>query len=107
MKKTISIILASICIIILLISIAFSIYGIVGINQRINELNNTPGSSGVDYWLIGMGDGIILFLLSVVGGVISAVSTKVAYCKTVNYISTIAVILFVVLLFISIFIFYV
>ena len=71
-----------------------------------NELANAPGASGIDYWGIGWGYGISLFAVSILGLILSWVSKKLLQQKILRNISVIAIVVFVLLIIASLFMFY-
>ena len=69
-----------------IVSVVFCIYCFVSLNCRLDELANKPGASGVDYFGIGMGYGFFLFCASVLGLILSGISTKLSKQKILRYI---------------------
>ena len=106
MKKALSIILLVISCLVLLFSIVFCIYSIVDINRFLNDLANDPGASGIDYFGIGWGYGVVLFVCSVFGFILSCVSRKLLRQKALRSVSLIGMILFALLFIASLCFFY-
>lgn len=105
MKRKPPIIFAILCLV-LVTSIVFFIYSIVDINRFLNELANSPGTSGSDYFGVGMGYGICLFALSVLGLILSWKCKKQLHMKSMRYICIIGTVVFTLLLIASAFLFY-
>lgn len=106
MKKTISIIIFAVSVLILAALVIACIYGIYDINRTLNELANDPGASGIDYFGIGWGYGIILFALSVPELILLAVNMKLLQQKTLRYISAAGIVISGLLMMASIYLFY-
>ncbi|MBO5324431.1 MAG: hypothetical protein J6A88_10135 [Oscillospiraceae bacterium] len=106
MKRTISIIVFTLSCFLLLLSIFLGIYGFYDLNRTLEELANTPGTSGIDYWGVGWGYGICLFVPSVLGLVLSIVSKILQQQKALQYISVCMIFLFVWLTIASICLFF-
>ena len=101
MKKA-STILFILSLLFVILAVSGSIYAIYDIAQISNNLANDPSASGIDFMGIGWGYGIILFVLSTLGLILSAVTKKVLRYTAVAEIAVSAVLIIV-----SIFIFYV
>ena len=107
MKRIISIFLFVIMCLTLLASISFCLYSFFDLNRIADELANNPSASGIDYLGNGWGYGIILFVMSCFGLVVSTISSKLfKYKRTPKYISVASIIIFVLLLMTSISIFF-
>lgn len=106
MKRTFSFILPVISYLVLLFSIVFCIYSIVDINRLLNDLANDPGASGIDYFGIGWGYGVILFACSVFGFILSCINRKLLQQKALRSVSVIGMILFALLFIVSLCLFY-
>ncbi len=107
MRKLISFILFALTVLTVIITVIFCIYSIVDIQRELVRLENTPGTSGIDYLGLGWGYGIILFFVSVFGLIISAINIQVSYINIVKYISVASTLLFVLLVFASFAVFYI
>ena len=107
MKRTLSIILLTLSCLVLIVAIAFCIYSFYDINLVLNELSNTPGTSGIDYMGIGWGYGLVLFATSALGLILSVISKKLLHQKTLQCLTIVAMIIFALLLITSLFLFYV
>lgn len=106
LKKTLSIILFTVLCLVLTVSVVICFYSIYDINRTLNELANTPGTSGIDYLGIGWIYGICLFAVSVLGLILSGISQKLLQQKIQQYVSIVAMVVFALLLMISFLIFY-
>lgn len=106
MKKTISTILLILSLLIGVLLIACCLYGFYDINRTLNELANDPSGSGIDYFGIGWGYGIILFALSVPELILSAVNMKLLQQKALRYISAAGIVISGLLMIASIYLFY-
>lgn len=106
MKKIMSMILLTASCLVLILSLYICIYGIYDINRTLGELANDPSASGVDYWGIGWGYGIILFATSTLGFLLSVISKRMQQTKILQYVSLTAIIIFSLLVVVAIFIFY-
>lgn len=107
MKKLLSLMPLTMALIVLVPAVIFCVYGIYEINLTLNELANDLSSSGIDYLGVGWGYGIGLFTVSTLGLVLSIVSTKLLKQKIQRYLSIASTSLFVLLMIISICLFYV
>ena len=107
LKKAVSIIIFSIIILLLICNISFCIYGFVDISNTYKILENTPGTSGMDYFGIGWVLGIGLFLFSFFGLLLSIISSKIAQEKVIMYTSYIMILLFSLLLILGVVVFYI
>lgn len=106
MKKSISVILFILSLVVVTLSIAGSIYGICDINRMRNDLANDTSASGIDYMGIGWGYGIILFVASAIALILSAINIKMLKKKSLQYISVAEVFASVILIVTSVFMFY-
>lgn len=106
MKNTISILLLAALCLVLIVSLIICIYGIYDINRILGELSNDPGASGIDYFGIGMGHGIILFATSALGLVLSGISKKLQQTRMLQNVSLAASVIFSLLAIVAIFLFY-
>ena len=106
MKRTFSFMLLVISCLVLLFSIVFCIYSIVDITRLLNDLANNPGASGIDYFGIGWGYGVVLFVCSVFGFILSCIDRKLLRQKALRSASVIGMILFALLFIASLFLFY-
>lgn len=105
MKRILAMILFVISCLVLVVSIIFAVYGVVDINRVSNELATNPGASGIDYLGIGWAYGIGLFIVSVLGLILSGISKKLQQQKNLQDASSFEMIAFSLLLVISFFIF--
>ncbi|MBQ6818155.1 MAG: hypothetical protein IJP35_00925 [Clostridia bacterium] len=102
MKKALSIILLTVMGLLLMASLCLCI----GFACEWTRLTNDPGASGLDYFGVGWGYGIVLFVVSVVGIIVAAISRKVQQQRVLKNISLGAVLAFVLLVFVAVGIFY-
>ena len=107
MKKTASIILFILSLLFVILAVSGTIYAIYDIAQFSNNLASDPGASGIDFMGIGWGYGVILFVLSTIGLILSAVSIKLLSNKVLRYTAVAEIALSAVLCIVSVFIFYV
>ena len=107
MRKTVSMILLVLSLLIVILAVAGSVYAIYDINRISNDLANNPSASGIDYFGIGWGYGIILFLLSAFGLILTAVNIKLLSAKALRYTAIAEVAVLAVLIIVSVCIFYV
>lgn len=107
MKKVTSTILFVLSLLFVVLSVAGTIYAIYDIDRISNDLANDPSASGIDFMGIGWGYGIVLFTLSVLGLMLSAVNIKLLAKKALRYIAIAEVAVSAVLIIISVFVFYV
>ena len=105
MKRILAMILFVVSCLVLIASIAFFVYGVVDINRILNELSNNPGASGIDYLGIGWAYGIGLFVVSILGLIMSGISKKMLQKKILQYASIVEMVAFSLLLVTSIFLF--
>lgn len=105
MRKTISIILLALSLLVVTLSAAGTIYAIYDINRITNDLANDPSASGIDYLGIGWGYGIILCAISAVGLILSAINIKLLQRKTLRYAAIAEGVVSAVLIITSIFLF--
>ena len=98
MKRFFAIILFILMLTLLIGAAAVGIYAICEIHAEIEQLDNTPGASGVDYLgLMGAGwlYGGILFAISIVGWILSSVCEKMLARKIPKAVASISKTLFV------------
>lgn len=107
MKKITSTILFVSSLLLVVLSVVCAIYAIYDIAQISNNLANDPSASGIDFMGIGWGYGIILFVLSTLGLILSAVNIKLLSKKALRYTAVAEVVISSVLVIVSFFIFYV
>lgn len=105
MKRILAMILFVVSCLVLIASIAFFVYGVVDINRILNELSNNPSASGIDYLGIGWAYGIGLFVVSILGLIMSGISKKMLQKKILQYASIVEMVAFSLLLVTSIFLF--
>lgn len=105
MKRILAMILFVVSCLVLIASIAFFVYGVVDINRILNELSNNPSASGIDYLGIGWAYGIGLFVVSILGLIMSGISKKMLQKKILQYASIAEMVAFSLLLVTSIFLF--
>lgn len=86
--------------------VVFLHYSICDINSAVDELANDPSASGIDYGGIGWGYGIGLFTISVLDLILSCVSKKLQQRKIYQYISFAAALVFVLLMAVSVILFF-
>lgn len=103
MKKLFSPILFVVSAAVLLFGICFCIYGLEDIHKTLAA----PGTSGIDYFGLGWGCGIGLFIISIFGLVLSTVNIKISESKMIRYGLLVMITLFVVLLLTAIIIFFI
>lgn len=106
MKSIPAMILLIVSCLVLIASIVFCVCSIIDINRILNELANDPSASGMDYFGIGMGHGIILFSTSALGLILSGISKKLQQTKALQNVSLAAIIIFSLLAIAAIFLFY-
>lgn len=106
MKKA-STILFILSLLFVILAVSGTIYAIYDIAQISNNLANDPSASGIDFIGIGWGYGIILFVLSTLGLILSAVNIKQLSKKVLRYTAVAEIAVSAVLIIVSIFIFYV
>ena len=106
MKKTLAILLLVLSCLVLIGSVIFCCYSVYGVNRTLDEVANDSSVSGIDYLGIGWGYGIGLFLLSAFGLILSIISTVLAKQGSLKYISTVAIVLFILLLIVSLGLFF-
>lgn len=106
MDKKSPIILLMVSCSVLIISIAFCVYSLIDIHRILNELASNPGASGIDYWGLGWGYGICLFGISTLGLILSIVSIRCLEQKKLQYIAIAAMVVFILLLMVSLILFY-
>ena len=106
MRKRIPIILSAISYLILIAAVLFCICSIIDSIRITSELTVDPGASGMDYFGIGWGYGIGLFTLSVFGLIFAGISMHGLRQKFLRWVTGIAILIFVLLLITSIFLFY-
>lgn len=107
MRKTVSMILLVLSLLIVILAVAGSVYAIYDINRISNDLANNPSASGIDYFGIGWGYGIILFLLSAFGLILTAVNIKLLSAKALRNTAIAEVAVLAILIIVSVCIFYV
>ena len=107
MKKTTSTILLVLSLLFVVLSVVGTIYAIYDIERITNDLANDTSASGIDFMGIGWGYGIILFVLSIFGLILSAVNIKQLSKKVLRYTAVAEIAVSAVLIIVSIFIFYV
>ena len=105
MKRILAMIIFVVSCLVLIASIAFFVYGVVDINRILNELSNNPSASGIDYLGIGWAYGIGLFVVSILGLIMSGISKKMLQKKILQYASIVEMVAFSLLLVTSIFLF--
>ena len=105
MKRILAMILFVVSCLVLIASIAFFVYGVVDMNRILNELSNNPSASGIDYLGIGWAYGIGLFVVSILGLIMSGISKKMLQKKILQYASIVEMVAFSLLLVTSIFLF--
>ena len=105
MKRILAMILFVVSCLVLIASIAFFVYGVVDINRILNELSHNPSASGIDYLGIGWAYGIGLFVVSILGLIMSGISKKMLQKKILQYASIVEMVAFSLLLVTSIFLF--
>lgn len=105
MRKTVSMILLVLSLLIVILAVAGSVYAIYDINRISNDLANNPSASGIDYFGIGWGYGIILFLLSAFGLILTAVNIKLLSAKALRNIAIAEVAVLAILIIVSVCIF--
>ena len=104
MRKSISIVLVSFCILLLLSTVAFSIFVIVDTNRLLDDLRS-HNASGHEYLPVYFGltvCGMIVLFFSAIGLTVSAVNIKVARGKAVKRISFFAALAFTLFVLVSI-----
>ncbi len=106
-KRVISTIIFVVSCVLLIGSLAFCVYSIVDVNCTLNELDNTHGVSAADYFGIGWAYGICLFGASTFGLILSMICKKILKQKVLQYILIVSICIFVLLLVISIVLFYI
>lgn len=106
MKKVLSIMLLVATGLLLIASLSFCIYSFYDLNCVLAELANAPSASGIDFFGIGWGYGIGLFTISIIGLIVSIINKKVQQQQVLKNISLGAMLVFVLLIVISIFLFY-
>jgi hypothetical protein len=107
MNKSASTILFILSVIFAILTVIGTAYAICDITRISNDLTNDLAASGVDFMGIGWGYGIVLFALSAIVLILSAVSIKLLSNKALRYTAVAEVILSAVLIVASVFIFYV
>ncbi|MBQ2989563.1 MAG: hypothetical protein IKM00_10145 [Clostridia bacterium] len=109
MKRFLAIVLFVLMLTLLIGSAAVGIYAICDIRAEMEQLDNTPGTSGADYLgLMGAGwlYGGILFIASVIGGILSSACGKLLARKTPKAIASVSQALFVLIGFGSVLMFF-
>lgn len=106
MKKITSTSLFVLSLLLVVLSVVCAIYAIYDIDRISNDLANDPSASGIDFMGIGWGYGIILFVLSIFGLILSAVNIKQLSKKALRYTAVAEIAVSAVLIIVSIFIFY-
>lgn len=106
MKRTASIILLSASYLVLIASVMFCMHSICDISRTLHDLAKDPSASGMDYWGIGWGAGICLFVLSVLGSVLSGLSMKLLRQSMLRYVSAAALAVYGLLFAASLFLFF-
>lgn len=99
MKKVISWILFILTVLIFLFDIYFTIVGAIDVKNEMDRLA-TSGASGVDY--LGLGIEILVMgfvLISVVGLILSIVSSKIAQNRVIRMISFALFLLFMLMIY--------
>lgn len=104
MKKSLPIIMN---IVWLISSVVFCLYSVYDIHRTLMELANTPSSSGIDYWGIGWASGLVLFGLSVMGLLLSAISSRTLRMNHCARLHTVSIVFYILLLIVSILLFYI
>lgn len=107
MKKVLSIVLLIATSLLLFASLYFCIYSFYDINCVLDKLANDPNASGIDYFGIGWGYGICLFAISIIGLFVSIISKKMQQQRISKNISLGAIFIFVLLIVVSIFLFFI
>ena len=107
MKKITSTSLFVLSLLLVVLSVVCAIYAIYDIDRISNDLANDPSASGIDFMGIGWGYGIILFVLSIFGLILSAVNIKQLSKKVLRDTAVAEIAVSAVLIIVSIFIFYV
>ncbi len=92
--------------VLLLATVCLCVYGFCDLERISDELANTPGVSGADFFGIGWAHGIELCAVSAVGLAVSITGTLLQRKKAPKIISLIAVIGFVLLIAVSAFLFF-
>ena len=85
MKKVTSTILLVLSLLYVVLSVAGTFYAIYDIDRISNDLAHNPSTSGIDFMGIGWGYGIVLFVLSAIGliltrniiGILSALNIRI------------------------------
>ena len=107
MKKLLSFLPFFLACCLLLAAIAWGIFGVYDIGRELERLENTPGTSGVDYlgvyfggFLYGLGE----LLIAIAGTVFAVISGRVVKNEKLRRGSTLLTVIFVLLLVLSLFI---
>ena len=101
MKKKNLKILFSLTVITYVLDICFLIYGLIDISRISQE------SSGIDYFGIGWGLGLGLFVISLIGLALSIITAKLSQQSVIKETAYVLLCLFVVLLLLGVVIFYI
>lgn len=107
MKEITSTILLVLSLLFVVLSVVCTIYAIYDIDRISKDLANDPGASGIDFMGLGWGYGIILFAMSALGLILSAVNIKLLSKKVLRYTAFAEVVISSILVIVSFFIFYV
>jgi hypothetical protein len=106
MKKALSYVLLIAMSMLLVASLCMCIYSFYDLNCVLNELAKDTNASGIDYFGIGWGYGICLFAISMVGLIVSIISKKIQQQRILKKFSLGAMVVFVLLIVVSVFLFY-
>lgn len=105
MKKKNLKILFSLTVITCVLDICFLIYGLIDISNYISRISQE--SSGIDYFGIGWALGLGLFVISLIGLVLSIITAKLSQQPVIKKTAYVLLCLFVALLLLGVVIFYI
>ncbi|MBR3968571.1 MAG: hypothetical protein IKJ93_03170 [Clostridia bacterium] len=105
MKKKNLKILFSLTVVTFVLDICFLIYGLIDISNYISRISQV--SSGIDYFGIGWGLGLGLFVISLIGLALSIITAKLSQQSVIKKTAYVLLCLFVVLLLLGVVIFYI
>ncbi len=106
MKKAVSEVLFVVSLFVVVLAVAGSIYAVYDIITIKNDIAAAHNTSGIDSFGIGMGYGIVLFVISLLGLILSAVCIKLFSKKSIRYAAVAETVSAVILVIVSVFIFY-
>ncbi len=107
MKKFFSILFFILSIVIIVLDISFAVYAMIDLQNTLDVLASTPGTSGADYLGVGWLFGIGLFLISVVGLIFSLAGAKITQKHRIKVVLYCMSAFFILLLLLSAIVFYI